>query len=134
MDAKDMLREHGLKATPARLTIFTFLDHQEVPLTAEGIHLCLAKKDIDLSTLYRNLNRFVEVGLAKKEVGAGKENYYSVVREEECHFLVCVKCGERVKLEGCPYHEVHESIEKATGFHIVDHNTDIYGLCPACQK
>lgn len=133
MDDKTILREHGLKATPSRLAIFSFLCNQHVPLSAEAIAAKLAKKDIDLSTLYRTLNSFSEVGLVKKEVGAGKENLYSLVSEEECHYLVCLKCHNRIKLEGCPYHEVNETIQRQTGYRILDHNTEIYGICPDCQ-
>lgn len=132
MDEKNILRNHGLKATPPRLELFRYLSTLSVPVTAEELYFALKDKGFDLSTIYRNLNAFVEVGLAKKEVGSKKENLYLFLREEECHVLVCVRCGKKVMLEGCPYHEVNHSIEKQTGFHVLDHNTEIYGICPSC--
>lgn len=134
MDEKSILREHGLKATPARLEIYRYLSSTSSPLSAEELFGDLKKKDLDLSTLYRTLNSFVEVGLAKREIGRQKESLYSLEKEEECHFLVCLRCGKKIPLPGCPYHDIHEQIERDTGFQVHDHNTEIYGICPDCRK
>lgn len=134
MDEKELLRESGLKITDARLEIYHYLSTLSGPSSAEALFVRLRKKDIDLSTLYRTLNTFAGVGLVKKEVGPNKENLYSLAKEEEVHLLVCLRCGKKVPLEGCPYHEVNETLERQTGFEILDHNTEIYGICPDCRK
>lgn len=131
---KDLLREHGLKATPARLDILRYLSSLGYPITAESLHDRLRGNGIDLSTIYRTLNSFVSVGLARKEVGPHKENLYSMAKDEVTHLLVCLRCGKKVPLEGCPYHEVNEAIESSTGFRVLDHNTEIYGICPSCLE
>ena len=133
MDEKTTLKRHGLKVTPPRLELIRYLSSLDAPVTAEELFLHLRDKGFDLSTLYRNLNAFVEAGLAKKEVGARKQNLYLLVREKECHVLVCLRCGKKIILEGCPYHEVNHALEKQTGFRVLDHNTEIYGICPQCQ-
>ena len=133
MDEKNVLRSHGLKATPSRLELLRYLSTLSVPVTAEELYANLRDKGFDLSTIYRNLNAFANVGLAKKEVGSKKENLYLFLREEECHVLVCVRCGKKVMLEGCPYHEVNHALERQTGFRVLDHNTEIYGICPHCR-
>lgn len=134
MNEKDILREHGLKVTNARIELYRFLSSTSYPLSAEELYRNLAPHGLDLSTVYRSLNSFVEAGLAKKEVGPHKENLYLLLRDEECHVLVCLRCGKRVPLHGCPFHEANEAIEEETGFHVLDHNTEIYGICPDCRK
>ena len=134
MNVKDSLREHGLKATPPRVEILSMLSLLLAPVSAEELARKLADKDIDLSTIYRNLNAFVEAGLVKKEVGRGKENIFKLNQENEYHLLVCMHCGKTIPLPGCPYHEIHEEIERKTGFRLIDHNTEIYGICPDCQR
>ena len=134
MDDEKTLREKGLKVTSARLLVHHYLSTLSSPATAESLHWKLRGKGLDLSTLYRTLNTFVTAGLVKKEVGHHKENLYSLVSEEEAHLLVCLRCGKKIPLQGCPYHEVNEAIEAQTGFHVLDHNTEIYGICPECQK
>ena len=133
-DEKTILRKAGLKATPGRLAILRYLSSLESPVSAETLFHALAKEGIDLSTLYRTLNTLVEKGIAKKEVGRRKENLYSMNDEKESHWLVCLRCGTRVALEGCPYHEVNEALERETGFRVLDHNTEIYGICPKCKN
>ena len=133
MDEKEILREHGLKATPARVETLCYLSSLNAPISAEDLFERLRHNGLDLSTLYRTLNSLASVGLVKKEVGARKENLFSLEREEERHLLVCLRCGKKIPLEGCPYHEVNESIEEKTGFKVLDHNTEIYGICPDCR-
>ena len=133
MEEKDILREHGLKATPARVETLRYLSSLNAPISAEDLFDKLRQHGLDLSTLYRTLNSLAAAGLVKKEVGARKENLFSLEREEECHLLVCLRCGKKIPLEGCPYHEVNESIEEKTGFKVLDHNTEIYGICPDCR-
>lgn len=133
MDEKEILREHGLKATPARVETLRYLSSLNAPISADDLFERLRHNGLDLSTLYRTLNSLSSVGLVKKEVGARKENLFSLEREEERHLLVCLRCGKKIPLEGCPYHEVNESIEEKTGFKVLDHNTEIYGICPDCR-
>ena len=133
MDEKEILREHGLKATPARVETLRYLSSLNAPISADDLFERLRHNGLDLSTLYRTLNSLASVGLVKKEVGARKENLFSLEREEERHLLVCLRCGKKIPLEGCPYHEVNESIEEKTGFKVLDHNTEIYGICPDCR-
>ena len=134
MDDRELLKEHGLKATNARREVLRVLSSFSSPVGAEEVFRSLLDKGIDLSTVYRTLNSFVDAELAKREVGPHKENLYSLLGEEDHHLLVCLKCGKKIPLEGCPYHEANEAIEKATGFKVHDHNTEIYGYCPDCQK
>jgi len=134
MDEKTTLRENGLKVTPARVAVLHYLYSLDEPISAEDLFRAVAKSGIDLSTLYRTLNAFVEAGIAKKEVGRRKENLYRLTDSEVEHLMVCLRCGKKVPLSGCPYHEVNERLERETGFHVLDHNTEIYGICPECQK
>ena len=134
MHEKDILKEHALKATPSRITILHYLSTLDAPITAEELYRRLSKEGLDLSTLYRTLNAFVDAGIAKKEVGRHSQNIFSLCQEEECHVLVCLRCGKKIRLQGCPYHEVNEAIEAQTGFRVLDHNTEIYGICPECGE
>ncbi|MCR5079593.1 MAG: transcriptional repressor [Bacilli bacterium] len=131
---EELLKNHGLKVTSARLAVLSVLSSSPIPLTAEAIYESTKKEGLNLSTVYRTLNSFEEANIVKKEIGHNKESIFSLEREEDSHVLVCTKCHKTVKLEGCPYHEVNEAIENETGFVLEDHNTAIYGICPDCQK
>jgi Fur family transcriptional regulator, peroxide stress response regulator len=63
----DLVRQHGLKATPQRLAVLAaLLDGPQHP-SAEEVHARLkdAHPTISLSTVYSNLATFKEVGLVE---------------------------------------------------------------------
>ena len=133
---ENLLSIHNLKRTKPRIAIIRVLQNNSLPLTAEQIFYQLKKEDINLSTVYRALNSFVDKGIVKKEINSNKENIFMLINDEhdDHHILVCLKCHKVVPLKGCPYHEANENIENITGFSIMDHNTEIYGVCPECQR
>ncbi len=131
---EETFRNHGLKVTKSRIAIYKALEKKDYPCTAEELSKDIIDEDINLSTIYRTLNSFTEKGLVKLEVNERKENVFSLEKDEDKHILVCKCCHKRVPIEGCPYHKVNKKIEKETGFLIEDQNTEIYGLCPDCQK
>ena len=132
--SSELLIKNNLKRTPSRIEILSVLEKASTPLTAEEIFKLLKKKDIDLSTIYRTLNIFAEANIVKKEINNNKENIFSLVKNEDKHILVCVKCHKTVVIDDCPYHEANEKIERETGFTINDHTTEIYGICPDCKQ
>lgn len=125
---------HGLKKTRHRILVLNALEKCEYPVSAEVIFSMLKKEDINLSTIYRTLHSFEEKGLVKKEINQDKENVFSLIQEHDNHVLVCIKCHKKTPLPKCPYHEINEQIEEETGYEILDHNTEIYGLCPECKN
>jgi len=131
---KELLSEKGLKVTKPRLAVLEVLLSAKYPIRVEEVYEALSSKGFDLSTIYRTLNSFVDVHIAKKEINANKENVYSLLSDDDSHVLVCVKCHKKTPIEDCPYHEANEHIEETTGFHVLDHATEIYGICPECYK
>lgn len=128
-----LLKAHHLKCTPPRIAVLSILLSSPYPISAEALFGGLEDKSIHLSTVYRTLNTFVEVGLARKEINDDKENVYSLLSEDDNHVLVCIKCHKKTPLPGCPYHEANEAIEAKTGYVLLDHSTEIYGVCPECK-
>ncbi len=131
---ENLFKNTGLKKTKNRILIYKELEKIDYPITADELYEVLKVENVDLSTIYRTLNSFVETGIVKKEVNEQKENVFLLIRNEENHILVCTACHKKVKLVGCPYHKVNEEIEKKTGFIVQDQNVEIYGLCPECQN
>ncbi|MGP1413801.1 MAG: Fur family transcriptional regulator [Bacillales bacterium] len=120
--------------TQPRKHIFNELKSSKYPLTAELIYANLANKNINLSTIYRTLNTFYNLGILNKELNAKKEYAYSLNDKIDSHYLVCTKCNKKIKVKGCPYHDANSKLEKETGFKIINHKIEIYGICNDCQK
>jgi Fur family transcriptional regulator, ferric uptake regulator len=125
----------NLKKTRTRETILSILSKAKFPLTCEEIFEESKKVgEFTLSTVYRSLDSFEKADIIKKEVGADKKSVYSINTSADKHVLVCVKCHKKVIISGCPYHEANKKISRDTGFQILDHNTEIFGVCPSCLK
>ncbi|MBV1820826.1 transcriptional repressor, partial [Bacteroidales bacterium MSK.15.36] len=78
MNIEKFLKENKLRVTKGRINILEVLSCNKDAITAEYIYHKLKERDIniDLSTVYRNLEIFNKEGIIDKfDVGDGKYNY-----------------------------------------------------------
>ena len=135
MTIDDLLKEKNLKVTKNRKIILEFLQKEENPISAEELFDKLKREnEIDLSTIYRNLNILEEKGVLLKTTNLDGINYYQINNSNHKHFLTCNNCHKKFVIEDCPIHELEEKIEKETGFIINGHNFEFTGICPDCQN
>ena len=135
MTIDDLLKEKNLKVTKNRKIILKSLQKEENPISAEELFDKLKREnEIDLSTIYRNLNIVVEKGVLLKTTNLDGINYYQINNSNHKHFLTCNNCHKKFVIEDCPVHELEEKIEKETGFIINGHNFEFTGICPDCQN
>ena len=50
------------------------------------------------------------------------------------HHLICRKCSKVIPFDADLLDDLEHHIEKATGFHVLDHELKFYGLCRECMK
>lgn len=135
MTINDLLKEKNLKVTKNRKIILESLQKEENPISAEELFDKLKREnEIDLSTIYRNLNILEEKGVLLKTTNLDGINYYQINNSKHKHFLTCNNCHKKFVIEDCPVHELEEKIEKETGFIINGHNFEFTGICPDCQN
>ncbi len=135
MTIDDLLKEKNLKVTKNRKIILKSLQKEENPISAEELFDKLKREnEIDLSTIYRNLNILEEKGVLLKTTNLDGINYYQINNSNHKHFLTCNNCHKKFVIEDCPVHELEEKIEKETGFIINGHNFEFTGICPDCQN
>lgn len=130
---ENAFKKSSLKRTKNREIILNLMISTTHPLTVNEVKESLKEYKIDLSTIYRTLNSFAKNNILKRELNSNKE-YTFLYEENDYHILVCKICHKRISIKGCPYHSVNEKLRKETGFIISDQNTEIYGICPECQK
>ena len=88
---------------------------------------------ISLSTVYRNLQLFKELGLVE-EHQFGSRRYYEPAPQAKHHHLVCLGCGRVFEFK-CPSTERLKSrISKEEGFRVTDAEVRLSGYCPECQE
>lgn len=113
-----------LRLTQKRQQILDVLKKQHGTLSASDIHTCLP--EIDLVTIYRNLDLFVKEKLIKQvHLGGGEAQYE--YQNEPHHHAVCTNC-EKVIHFTAP----DEKIKKLLGledFKVDEIEVTVRGLC-----
>lgn len=88
------LRAAGLRVTQPRLAILEVLHGATVPMTIEAIHESLARADCDLVTVYRCIEAFEEIGLAKRFFQKNGTTAFTTNRAK-CSLFVMSEDGSR---------------------------------------
>jgi Fur family ferric uptake transcriptional regulator len=126
----------GEYQTKTRMRMMDFLKESSRAVTVDEIHAALS--DIDLSTIYRNVERMVEEGtlLQFAGTGGGKPSY-QLPLEEGCHHhlhLKCTVCGKVIHLDCAQMQEFTDHIKTKHGFTLSYDDTVLYGICQDCMK
>jgi len=98
----DALRAGGYRLTAPRRKLVDLLLRAEAPLSADEIYQRArqAKLEANLSTIYRNLATFCDLGWLVALPGANGERYYQVHASHEQHMSVlCLDCGQLTALQ-----------------------------------
>ncbi|MEA3490259.1 MAG: Fur family transcriptional regulator [Candidatus Omnitrophota bacterium] len=135
----------GYRITLPRKAILDVLGKSERYLSAEEIYLKIHKiyRSIGLSTVYRTLELFIQMGLIVKfDFGDGKARYKPAIDRKKMSYnhLICVKCrrvidySDLVEKEKQRVRDMQDKISKRYDFEIKNHFVNIYGLCSKCKK
>lgn len=120
-----------MRLTKHRKSILTLLKNNKSPMNAEEIDLSFKKGEIDLSTIYRSLDKLHTAGMISKSV-IDNTAYYFISDKEHHHYMVCLTCKQMFELD-CHIDNVTTNLESDTGFKIVQHDLTFYGYCQSCQ-
>lgn len=95
---REVLSDHGLRTTAARLAVMQWLQKSTSPATHAEIAASLVPRGFDKATVLRNLTDLVEAGLVtRKELGdhVWRFELRDASHPDSCehpHFI-CVDCG-----------------------------------------
>ena len=126
----EVFKNKGIKLTKQRAEIYKI-----VSLKPSTIKELLSQKsdNIDTSTLYRILDLFIDKGIFFKYVNKDGQVYY-MLDEGHVHYINCIKCNKRVRINYCPIEEIAENIYEEVGFTLLAHNMIFDGICSKCQE
>jgi Fur family transcriptional regulator, ferric uptake regulator len=128
------LRARGLRLSSARRLVLEALFRAGGPITAEAIANGLDGRlpPSDLGSVYRNLDTLETVGLVQHvHLGHGPGLYALAGRHRG--WAVCEACGACVTLAAAVAAEVHDAVERATGFDAHFSHFPIVGVCAGCR-
>ncbi|MGC9196439.1 MAG: Fur family transcriptional regulator [Syntrophobacteraceae bacterium] len=130
------LRGLGLRITPQRIAILKVLAESDLHPSAEQIH-ALVSKDFPtttIATVYKTLSVLKDAGEVLEIQFSGAYNRYDGKKPDPHPHLICVKCNRIVDPELGSLAGIFQKLASETGYKIIGHRLDFYGLCPDCQK
>ena len=128
------LSDRGYKVTPQRRIILQVLSDSHRHLSAEEIaeEVKQIEPGISVATVYRNLNLLADIGIVSRlDLHEGPARYE--LNQGHNHHLVCLGCGNAIKLGFCPMQGEIKKIIEESGFEVDSHHFEITGYCQECQ-
>jgi len=129
------LKANRLRVTPQRLAVLKILASSSEHPTVEAIHEQVRKKfpTTSLATVYKTvsvlkkMNEILELGFPDGS------NRYDGKRPYPHPHMICTKCREILDPDLAILDELTEEMGEKTGYKILSHRLDFFGLCPKCQ-
>ena len=130
------LKSNGLKITPQRMAIARVLARSRSHPSVEEIfeHLKADFPTMSLATVYRNVLLITNLGEAQEIGFPDGSNRYDGHNPYPHPHVVCIVCKTILDPNVSGLQDITEEIAEATGFTIVNHRLDFFGLCPECRK
>ena len=130
------LREMRYRITPQRLAILKILAESQGHPGAEDIY-ALVKTDFPtttIATVYKTLAVLKSIGEVLELEFSGDYNRYDGKKPGSHPHLICIKCKRIVDPDLTSLDEMTAKIASQTGYKLIRHRLDFYGICPECQQ
>ena len=133
-DIEELCRLHALPLTFQRRVILEALSVRSDHPTADQLFDSLRRRIPELSrtTVYRTLETFARVGVARKVCHPGAAARYELNTQRH-HHLVCLSCEAIVDLKDTSLDGLPLPSGKF-GFSVADYSIQFRGLCPDCAS
>ena len=130
-----LLKRLGVRATSSRLAVLDALASGDGPQSHGDLEQALTARAIDRVTIYRNLNRLVELGVVQVASQHGRLTRYERVDPDmnttHPHF-VCTNCGTVACLPEQPAPAL--VFKPGWGTSVASATLQLKGHCPACLQ
>jgi Fur family peroxide stress response transcriptional regulator len=130
------LREKEYRITPQRLAIIKILafskEHPSVEKIYEQVKVDFPTTS--LATVYKTLVVMKEIGEVLEIGLSDGSNRYDGNKPYPHPHLICTKCKKILDADLANLSDMTQELVRNTGFKIVNHRLDFFGICPECQK
>lgn len=135
-----ILETYNLRSTELRKTMLSFFLNASKPLSVPELQDTLTSLGLEANktTLYRQVELFTQLGILKELHLEQEKTHYEIATMHHHHHLICNNCQkiEHIEVPNIEDHVNQLEIEtkSKTGFSIVSHTLEFYGLCNKCLK
>lgn len=135
-DAGTILSSTGLRGTQPRRMVLRVLLKARSPHSHKDIYQSIQKKGetINLVTVYRILQQFLESGIVHLHPTTGKYVLCTEANRHACHsFMTCERCGKVEEFHDKKLCAEEHRIAEKVGFSPRYHVSDVVGICARCR-
>lgn len=127
---------HGWRITAGVQNIVSLLEKTERPISSAEICTELEKsgRPIDLTTVYRILDRLVAVHLIHSLRGKFFRCTDPDNKTDNHHFLVCDNCGKAEEIFLDYFNSIKQQLHREKQFELREVEMCFHGLCSQCRK
>jgi len=130
------MRANGLRVSSARRVVLEALLVADGPMSAEQIAQGIGGRVqcSDLASVYRNLERFEEIGVVRHvHLGHGP-GLYALALDGDREYLTCERCADFRAVDPRGLDLARELIRRSFGYRASFRHFPIVGLCDTCQR
>lgn len=122
------------RATKQRGEILGALEQAPTPVSAQDLFVTLRGEgsSVSLATVYRQLQRLSDEGVADRLVRDSGELAFRLCGTGHHHHLVCRDCGRTEEVRDCRLDRWSREIASEHGFAEVKHTAEFSGVCQRC--
>ena len=132
----ERLKGSDCRITPQRYAVLKILASSSDHPSAESIHAKLIEHypTMSLATVYKTINLLKREGEILELEFSDLGNRYDGKKPYPHPHVICTECGKIIDPSHLNLDEITSKMMVETGFKILTHRLDFYGLCPECQR
>jgi Fe2+ or Zn2+ uptake regulation protein len=126
----------GKRTTSQRSLLLDLLKQADGHLDADELfrRAKLKEPHISLSTVYRNLRLFKDLGVITERHFTEEHHHYEVKPKSDHHHLICLGCGQITEFNSEQIAKISKEIGLKHDFKVTGSDLHIEGYCPHCRQ
>lgn len=125
------IRENNQRLTPQRLAIVKILAHSEDHPSVEKIYHELHDDfpTMSLATVYKTVSLVKDLGELLELGFSDGSNRYDGNKPYPHPHIICIRCKKIIDPDLTSLEDISEEVRAKTGFKIITHRLDFFGVC-----
>ena len=129
------LREHDFRITPQRLAVLRILAASEGHPSVERVYETVRREfpTTSLATIYKTVHLLKQINEVLELGFPDRSNRYDGNKPFPHPHVICVRCQKIIDLDLQSLEDMTAEVADETGFDILTHRLDFFGICGDCQ-
>jgi Fur family transcriptional regulator, peroxide stress response regulator len=130
------LKERRYRITPQRLEILKVLAHSRGHPSVEAVYETVRSRfpTTSLATIYKTVALLKEMGEVLELGFADGSNRYDGFKPFPHPHVICTRCKKILDPDLRRLRDLTQEVTEETGFKILTHRLDFFGICGDCRK